>query len=58
MNDLWKDLTAIALAVVGVAVLTVLVRNSSNTTGVIKAASSGFQSILTAAMGGASVVSN
>jgi hypothetical protein len=53
MNDMMRDMTSIGLAVVGVAILTVLVSQKNNTSSVIKAAATGFQQILSAAMGGA-----
>lgn len=54
MNDMMKDLTAVLMAVVGVAILAVLVAQRNNTVGVINAASGGFGSILGVAMGGGS----
>lgn len=53
MNDIFKDLTGVAMAIVGVAIIAVLVSNSNNTTGVINASSSGFAQVLGVAMGGA-----
>lgn len=53
MNDIMRDLTAIATSIIGLAMLTVVLRNSSNTSGVIHASSSGFAQVLSAAMGGA-----
>jgi hypothetical protein len=53
MNDIMKDLTSVLMAVVGVAILTVLVKQGNQTTQVIGAASSGFSNILGVAMGGA-----
>ncbi len=52
MGDVAKDLTGIAMAIVGVAVLTVILRPSSQTTQVIGAASGGFSQALSTAMGG------
>lgn len=46
-----KDLTTILLAIVGVAVLAVLVSKRSNTTGVFNSASSAFNSGLATAEG-------
>ena len=54
MNEIMHDVTGVAMAIIGVAILAVIVSNNSNTTGVIKAASSGFGSVLGVAMGGAS----
>lgn len=53
MNDIFRDLTSVAMAIVGVAILAVLVSNASNTTNVVNAASGGFASVLGVAMGGA-----
>ena len=52
MNDIMKDITGIAMAIVGVAIIYTLVNNQNNTAGVISAASGGFSNALTAAMGG------
>jgi len=52
MSDIMKDLTAVLMAVIGVAILAVLVNQRNNTVGVINAASGGFGSILGVAMGG------
>lgn len=51
MNEIGKDVTSIALAIVGVAVLAVLVSRNSNTSGVVGAASSAYNSGLATAMG-------
>lgn len=53
MSDIMKDLTAVLMAVIGVAILAVIVSQRNNTVGVINAASGGFGSILGVAMGGA-----
>lgn len=53
MNDIFRDLTSVGMAVIGVAILAVIVSNSNNTTGVIQAATSGFGNVLGIAMGGA-----
>ena len=53
MNDIMKDLTGVLMAVIGVAILAVIVSQRNNTVGVINAASGGFGSILSVAMGGA-----
>lgn len=52
MSDIMKDLTSVLMAVVGVAILAVLVKQGNTTTGVIGAATSGFSNILSVAMGG------
>ncbi len=53
MNDIFKDITSVAMAIVGVAILAVIVSRNSNTTGVVNAASGGFAQVLGVAMGGA-----
>lgn len=52
MNDIVKDVTGIAMAIVGVAILYTLVNPQNKTAQVISAASSGFGTALSAAMGG------
>lgn len=52
MNDIFKDVTGIALAVVGVAILYTLVNPQNKTAQVIGAAATGFSNSLYAAMGG------
>lgn len=42
MNDLWTSVVSIATAIVGVAILAVIVSKNSNTSGVISSATSGF----------------
>ena len=54
MNEMIRGAIEIALAIVSVATLTVLVRNTSQTAQVIQAASSGFSQALSTAMGGTS----
>lgn len=54
MNDIVRDVTGIAMAIVGVAILYTLVNPRNKTAAVIGAASSGFAQALTAAMGGGS----
>ncbi len=51
MGEVGRDVTTIALAIVGLAVLAVLVSRNANTAGVIGAGSSGFNSALATAMG-------
>lgn len=53
MNETMKDITAVAMAIIGVAIVAVLVSNRNNTTGVISAASGGFGNVLGVAMGAA-----
>jgi hypothetical protein len=52
MNDIIKDVSGIAMAIVGVAILYTLVNPQNKTAQVIGAASSGFANSLFAAMGG------
>jgi len=54
MNEIFKDLTGVAMAIVGVAILAVIVSRNSNTTGVIRSATTGFADVLSTAMSGAS----
>lgn len=51
MNDIMKDITGIAMAIVGVAILYTLVNPQNKTAQVIQAASGGFSQALSAAMG-------
>lgn len=53
MNEIFKDVTAVVMAIVGVGILTVLVSRQNNTAGVIGAATSGTANLLSVAMGGA-----
>jgi hypothetical protein len=50
MNDVVSGVITVATAIVGVAILAVLVSNRANTAGVIKAASSGFAQSIGAAV--------
>lgn len=50
MSKIGEQITVVALAIVGVAVLAVLLSKNANTTGVISAASGGFNSSLAAAL--------
>lgn len=52
MNDIFRDIFGIASAIVGVAILTVLVSKQNQTDAVIKAASGGFAQALSTAMTG------
>lgn len=54
MNDIMKDLTGVAMAIVGVAIIAVLVKQGNTTLGVIQNSSSGFANVLAVAMGGGS----
>jgi hypothetical protein len=53
MNDIMRDITSVGMAIIGVAILTVLVSQKNQTSQVIGAASSGFANVLGVAMGGA-----
>lgn len=53
MNDIMRDITAITMAIIGVALLTVIVSNRNQTANVIQAATGGTASLLAVAMGGA-----
>ena len=52
MNDIMKDVTGVALAIIGVAIIYTLVNPQNKTAQVIGAATSGFSNALYAAMGG------
>lgn len=51
MNQIFSDVTGIAMAIVGVALLYTLVNPRNQTPAVIQAASGGFATALSAAMG-------
>lgn len=51
MNEVLRDITTVALAIVAVAVVATLVSRNSNTAGVINAGSSAFNSGLGTALG-------
>jgi hypothetical protein len=53
VNDMMRDLTSVAMAIVGVAILTVLVSQKNQTSTVIQSAGSSFANVLGVAMGGA-----
>jgi hypothetical protein len=53
MNDIMRDMTSVAMAIVGVAILAVLVSQKNQTSQVIGAATGGFANVLGVAMGGA-----
>jgi len=52
MNEIVKDITGIAMAIVGVALLYTLVNPRNRTSEVISASAGGFATALSAAMGG------
>ena len=56
MNDVMKDITSVALAIVGVAILGVIFVKSQNAPAVISSVTSGFGNVLGVAMGGTSAV--
>jgi hypothetical protein len=51
MNEIFKDVTGVAMAIVGVAIIYTLVNSKNKTSEVIQAASGGFATSLAAAMG-------
>ena len=51
MNEIFKDMTGIAMAIVGVAILFTLVNPRNKTAQVIQASTGGFATMLGAAMG-------
>jgi hypothetical protein len=51
MNDMFKDITGIAMAIVGVAILYTLVNPQNKTAQVVSSAAGGFSQMLSAAMG-------
>lgn len=51
MNEIMKDMTGIAMAIVGVAILFTLVNPRNKTSQVIQSATGGFATMLGAAMG-------
>lgn len=50
MGKMGEQIVVVALAIVGVAVIAVILSRNSNTTGVITAAGSGFSQALSAAL--------
>ena len=57
MSDIMRDVSGIAMAIIGVAILYTLVNPNNKTSDVIKAASGGFSNALATAMGGGGVAS-
>lgn len=51
MGEIGRDIVSILTAIIGVAMITVLVSNRSNTVGVINAGFGGFSKALSTAMG-------
>ena len=52
MDNIMRDVTGVAMAIIGVALLYTLVSKNNDTAGVIKATTGGFSNALMAAMGG------
>ena len=50
MNNIWSGVVAILMAIIGVAILSVLVSNKANTANVLNAGSGAFANALSAAM--------
>lgn len=50
LNNIWGGIVQVALAIVGLAILAVIVSNNANTAGVISSAGSAFASDLSAAV--------
>jgi hypothetical protein len=50
MSETMKDITAVAMAIIGVAIVAVLVSGNSNTVGVVSGLSHGFAGVLGTAM--------
>lgn len=51
MNQLWSGIVTIAVAIVGVAIVAVLVSKNANTAGVLQSAGQAFSQSLSAATG-------
>ena len=49
MSDIMKDIVAVAMAVIGLAMLAILIKNASGTAGVMNAGFGGFSKLITAA---------
>ncbi len=52
MGEFGREIGAVAMAIIGLAIIAVLVRQGSQTAGVISASTSGFANVLGTAMGG------
>jgi len=50
MNEMWSSIVTVATAIVGIAILAVIVSKQSNTAGVISAAAGGFAQDIAAAV--------
>lgn len=50
MNDFWTGIVTIATAIVGIAIIAVLVSNNAQTANVIQSATSGFAADIAAAV--------
>ncbi len=55
MSDIVKDVTSIGMAIIGVAIIALLVKNGSGTAQVIGSMASGFGNSLLAAESGGSI---
>ena len=61
MNELWSGVITVATAIVGLAVIAVIVSKNANTSNVISAATSGFAKDITSAVSpvsGSSIMGN
>ena len=54
MNEIFKDATAVVMAIVGVAILTVIVSSKNQTPQVLNSTFGGLSQLLGVAMGGTS----
>jgi hypothetical protein len=50
MNEMWSSVVTIATAIVGIAILAVIVSKNANTSGVLQAATQGFATDIQAAV--------
>lgn len=50
MDKFWTEITAVLSAIIGIAIIAVLVSNKASTTSVLNSASQGFANIVTAAV--------
>ena len=49
MSEFWKEITTIATAIIGLAIVAVLVSRNANTANIVSASTSGFAQTLSAA---------
>lgn len=52
MSDIMKDIVAIAMAVIGLAMLAIVIKNGQQTSQVLNSGFSGFSGLIKAASGG------